>query len=124
MLPLNIIFLVIISIIAVIIVTILILNVRGITLEKILDFLHIYKPSYEFQTCITRFISENNVDLDKLCNICKNIGKKIKRNCICFAVHANEISFSKCENRCQNIYGNKVLLIRYSLAEDLSFIEC
>ncbi|MEM5831051.1 MAG: hypothetical protein QXO40_02520 [Candidatus Aenigmatarchaeota archaeon] len=124
MLPLNIVFLVIICIIAVIFVTILVLNIKGITLEKILDFFHIYSSSYEFQDCVTIFINENSVDLDNFCNICKSIGKKIKKSCICFAVYTNEVSFSKCENKCQNIYDNKVLLIRYSLAEDLSFIIC
>ncbi|MEM5820356.1 MAG: hypothetical protein QW678_01765 [Candidatus Aenigmatarchaeota archaeon] len=121
MLPLNIVFLVIISIIAVIFVTILVLNIKGITLEKILDFFHIYSSSYEFQDCVTKFINKNNINLDELCDICKNIGRKIKRSCVCFVVYSENVYFSKCENVCLN---NKIWLVRYSLAEDKSFIDC
>lgn len=120
MLPLNIVFLVLISLIVLIVVASLVFDVKLFSFEKILVSFGIIDFEDDVEGCVTRFVS-NYGNLDSLCDMCYKIGKKIKRSCYCFVVYSKNINYSKCENRCSK---DGVWLIRFSLPENKVIIEC
>lgn len=124
MLPLNLVFLVIISVLVLIIVSSLVFNIRLFSTEKIRDIFHFTFPEYKPEKCITKFLS-NFSNLDTLCKICSDIGKKIKKSCYCFVVYSYNVVFSDCVNICQkNRDTNNLWLIKYSVSIGRSVIEC
>lgn len=124
MLSLNIIFLVIISLIALIVVVSIILTYKNISLNKILDIFYFTFPKkeYEFESCVTKYIDNNN-DLDYFCKICESIGRKIKRSCYCFVVYNTTANFGNCKVNCKSDATN-IWLIKYSLPDGTSIVEC
>lgn len=122
MLPLNIIFLLIISLVTLIIVVSLTFNIRLFSVEKILGVFHALSPEYEFESCVTKFL-DGASDLDRLCKICEDVGKKLKKSCFCFAVYSKDARFNECEVRCLES-NNSIWLIKYSLPHKKAMIEC
>lgn len=124
MLPLNLVFLVVISILVLVIVVSLFFNVRLFSTEKIQEIFHFTFPEYEFERCVTKFLSGFS-DLDLLCKICTESGKRIKKSCYCFVVYSSNVVFNECTNLCyRNKSTNNLWLIRYSVSMGKSVIEC
>ncbi len=96
--------------------------------DKIINFFSSFFFKEEEKYCYTKYIeSEKEINLDFLCEKCKEIGKKVKNNCICFVVYANysSIKYEKCNLNCNlDLNKNKIWIIKYFFVEDNSFILC
>ncbi len=120
MIALDIIFLFFIGIAVTVSIVFLLTPVR----EKVINFIteNLREREIELEECKTIYL-ENYKNLEKLCNICDKIGKKVKKSCICYVVYSNEVITNECEIDC-NIKNNKIWLIKFFADEGKSKIIC